>query len=354
MTPQAIIDSHIHLWPQDASNEDGHAWMTPGMPLAKPHLLNNYCKASEQFDSSDDDVVVKGVVYIETDRRYDTPQGDLATWAKGPLDEIIFLRDIVEGRYGERDSSMLCGLVPWAPLNQPTPVLEEYLVLAKDMAGPSAWPRVKGFRFLLQAIVDQAQFEEMVFGDSFVTNLRLLGQRGFSFDVGVDQHSGGTWQLEVMARAMEKAHVGVTEAKKVIFIINHMCKPDFSGQGAKFDRWCAAVTAMSKCSKTYMKLSGAFSELPPGLKSTRDIADHMESWVAHIFKCFGAERTIFGSDWPVCNIKGPTGDYSWTSWKHVVQHILEDKAYELDSSSHARIWSATAAEAYRLDHLQQP
>ncbi|KAK4543922.1 hypothetical protein LTR36_004696 [Oleoguttula mirabilis] len=241
MAPQEVIDSHIHLWPEATSNEESHAWMTPpGMPLAKPHLLEDYCQASKRGVAQDPDLDVKGVVYIETDVRYDPPNGDIATWAKGPLDEILFLRDIVEGRYGARDSSMLLGLVPWAPIDQPTAVLDEYLLLAKDMAGPQVWPRVKGFRFLLQAIEDRATFEKLVFSSTFVANLKLLGKRGFSFDVGVDQHSSGIWQLEAMATAMEMAHEGVPETKRVRFVINHLCKPDFSERGPEFDRWCNA------------------------------------------------------------------------------------------------------------------
>ena len=81
----SIVDSHIHLWPKETANEAGHAWMTPGMSLAKPCMLEDYCKASQ------DSVI--GVVYVETDVRYEVSSGrDVAIWAKGPLDEIFFLR----------------------------------------------------------------------------------------------------------------------------------------------------------------------------------------------------------------------------------------------------------------------
>ncbi|KAK5121331.1 hypothetical protein LTR85_005497 [Meristemomyces frigidus] len=337
MAPQGIIDSHVHLWPKETSSEDSHAWMTPAdMPLAKPHLLNDYYQASKQEGASDPDVVVNGVVYIETDVRYDRPNGDISTWAKGTLDEILFLRDIVEGRYGERDGGVLLGLVPWAPMDQPTSVLTEYLVLAKDMAGPQAWPRVKGFRFLLQAIVEQPKFEKLTSSTDFIANLKLLGKRGFSFDVGVDQHSGGVWQLEAMAKAMEMAHEGVPEKEKLCFIINHLCKPDFSDRGHQFDRWCDAVRSMSKCSKTYMKLSGAFSELPSEIRSTNAIAAHLKPWLTHVLECFGSGRVMFGSDWPVCNVNGPAGESSWIAWKDVVDSILHDQAYGLSDSDQAK------------------
>ena len=348
MAPLGIIDSHIHLWPEETSNEQGHSWMTPGMPLAKPHLLKDYCRASRQDESADSDVVVNGVVYIETDVRYDAPNGDLATWAKGPLDEILFLRNIVESKYGERDSKMLLGLVPWVPVDQPNAIVEEYLTLVKDMAGPQAWPRVKGFRYLLQSITNQTHFEKLIFSDAFTANLKLLGKRGMSFDVGVDQHSGGIWQLEAMAKAMELAHLDVPEKEKVIFILNHLCKPDFAEQSPEFSRWCNAVSSMSKCSRTYVKLSGAFSELPPGLGSTSNMADHIRPWVTHVLGTFGPQRTMFGSDWPVCNLNGPAGEDSWVAWKDVVQLMSNDASYQLSENDRQRIWSGTAAEAYRL------
>ena len=350
MTSQPIIDSHIHLWPAETANEEGHVWMTPGMPLAKPHLLQDYHLASSNTPSdSHFPTQVTGVVYIETDVRYDAPSSsdDVATWARGPLDEILFCRRIVEGQHGAQDSRTLLGIVPWAPVDQPTSTLEEYLTLAKDMAGPQAWPRVKGFRFLLQAIPERERFERLVFSDAFVDNLKLLGRRGFSFDVGVDQHSAGIWQLEAMAAAMERAHRDVPEEEKVVFVVNHLCKPDFAAYPHGFEPWAAAVEKMAKLSRTYMKLSGAFSELPPGLSFTETIVDSIAKWVRHVFAVFGAQRVMFGSDWPVCNVSGPKGEASWPVWKDVV-HLLMTGNMALNDREQRSVWYRTAAEAYRL------
>ena len=280
MANQKIIDSHIHLWPKESANEDGHAWMTPGMPLAKSHLLSDYCQAARQHQyRNPSQTIVEGVIYIETDVRYDAPHGDLSIWAKGPLDEIKFLRSIVEGEHGERDSRLLLGLVLWCPMNQPPSVLEEYLRLAEEAAGKETWKRVKGFRFLLQSIYDQRKFQDLVFSSDFITNLGILGKRGFSFDVGVDQRCGGVWQLEALVVSMWTAQTKLLEHERPVFIINHLCKPDFSEQDkSAFQRWCTAIRSMSLSPKTYMKLSGAFSELPEGLNIAVDIAEHMKPW----------------------------------------------------------------------------
>ncbi|PPJ51412.1 hypothetical protein CBER1_08572 [Cercospora berteroae] len=354
MAPLRIIDSHTHLWPQSMSHagEGGHTWMTPGMPLAKQHVLSDYYRASRQDELRKQDVTVEGVIYVETDVRYDKPNGDLRSWAKGPLDEIKFLRDIVEGKYGERDSQNLIGIVAWAPMDQPTNVLEEWLRVAEETAGRETWKRVKGFRFLLQFIQEQEEFERLVWSDHFTKNLQLLGKRGFAFDVSVDQHSGGVWQLQAMATAMEKAHLDVSEAEKVTFVINHLCKPDFIPNGPEFRAWTKATQVMAGWSKTYMKLSGALSELPEEVLATKDavvIAKRMKSWVEHVFAVFGPERIMFGSDWPVCNVRGPGEEASWTMWKGIVADLIENHVADLSDADRASVWSEAARRAYKLD-----
>ena len=241
--------------------------------------------------------------------------------------------------------------MPWAPIDKPTEILEEYLRLAEQKAGPATWKRTKGFRFLLQGILDQHVFERLMLSEHFIANLQLLGKRGFSFDIGVDQNSAGVWQLEASADAMKRAHDGVSESEKVGFIINHLCKPDFSGETSRTNspqRWRDAISSMAQCSKTYMKLSGAFSELRPGFDSSEDVANHIRPWLKHVFDTFGPNRVMFGSDWPVCNVKGPRGEESWSAWKDVVEFILANHSYDLKPSEIERIWSGTAAEAYKL------
>ncbi|KAK3710438.1 L-rhamnono-gamma-lactonase [Vermiconidia calcicola] len=348
MPKPVVIDSHIHLWPKETANETGHAWMTPGMPLAKPHLLSDYYKASGQGYNEDVDTRVNGVVYVETDVRYGTHHDDVATFAKGPLDEIAFLRRVVEGAYDERDRDMLLGIVLWVPMDRPPSVLQEYLRLAELQAGKKAWARTKGFRFLLQSIHEQDSFARLVLSDDFISNLKELGKRGFSFDVGVDQRSGGIWQLELVAQAMQLAHQDVAEDEKVIFVINHLCKPNLPGERIEFEAWCKTVSTMADCGKTFIKLSGAFSELPPGLREIDNIVIHLRPWVAHVLKCFGPRRIMFGSDWPVCNLNGPRKQDSWAAWKDVVKLLLDDEEHGLSEVGKDRIWQGTARDAYRL------
>lgn len=230
MPPLSIVDSHIHLWPASAANPSGHGWMNDGDPLTKQHVLSDYYRAAKQQDTtgssapSEPHCQVRGVVYIETDRRLEEPNGrQLHEWARQPTEEISFLRSIVEGQqYGERDSQMLLGLVPWAPVSQGIQVFEDWLVHVEVTAGPKTWSRIKGFRFLLQGITDRQAFERLVFSDDFISILKSFREKGraFSFDIGVDAHSGGVWQLEAITKVIERVHAGVRDDDKVIFILS--------------------------------------------------------------------------------------------------------------------------------------
>lgn len=321
------------------------------MPLAKQHILPDYYQASQQASNENGNIKVDGVVYVETDRRYDAPSGDLAHWARNPLDEVKFVRSIVEGEYGERDSCILRGIVLWAPMNQSPATLQEWLHLAEQTAGAETWKRVKGFRFLLQAIHDQDKFKELVLGEDFAANLKILGERGLSFDVGVDQHSGGSWQLEIVYMAMQQAHKGLPDEQKVSFIVNHLCKPDFSNgttpnhEDVDYYRWTQSIEKMSHMSKTYMKFSGAFSELPERPTAKTDVAAQIRPWVEQAFKHFTPARVMFGSDWPVCNANGPSGESAWVKWTSTVKQLLDEL---VKPAEHDRVWHGTASEAYRL------
>jgi len=197
--------------------------MNEGDMLTKEHVLSDYCKAAKQDAKDESSPKVRGVVYVETDRRLEETTGRaLHEWAHQPTEEIKFLRSIVEKQHGERDADLLLGLVPWAPVNQGVDVFEDWLKHAEQTAGPETWSRIKGFRFLLQAITDQNVFESLVFSEGFISVLKSFRGKGrnLSFDVGVDQHSGGVWQLEALVKVIERVHAGVEEDEKVIFILS--------------------------------------------------------------------------------------------------------------------------------------
>ncbi|KAI4720482.1 hypothetical protein E4T48_03193 [Aureobasidium sp. EXF-10727] len=345
-----ILDSHIHLWPASATDANGHAWMTdPTFILSKQHILSDYTTASSSHPPT-------AVIYVETDRRLQppSPSSPLDSWASEPIKELQFLRSIVEGEYGAEASTLLQGIVAWAPLHQGPQVFSQWLKIAEQTSGSKTWERIKGFRFLLQAISSKTSFENLVLSDEFISILHSFsqGQKKFTFDVGIDQRSGGTWQLETFTQVLEKLYDDVPEDEKPVLVLNHMCKPDYpSPSPSSFSRWKSCIETFASYPKVYMKLSGAFSELshggsPVDTADPKELAKRIQAWTDVVFDAFGPRRILFGSDWPVCNVKGPEGEQSWPIWTSVVEEVLSQR--NCTEQEKERVWSGTAREAYGL------
>ncbi|KAL1631183.1 L-rhamnono-gamma-lactonase [Neofusicoccum ribis] len=126
--------------------------------------------------------------------------------------------------------------------------------------------------------------------------------------------------------------------------------PTTPAQIDAFNRWSAAIKRAGRSPHNYMKLSGAFSEIAdqdPAQPWTPDqVLERMRPWLDVLFKSFPPERIMFGSDWPVCNVRGPGEKLAWKSWVAVVERILD--AYGLTDEQKDRVWYGTAVEAYRL------
>ena len=105
---------------------------------------------------------------------------------------------------------------------------------------------------------------------------------------------------------------------------------------------------LSKCSKTYMKLSGCFSEMPDSLKKAPvdEIFMALQPYLVVILATFGPFRIMFGSDWPVCTIGV---DDAWNKWKHVVERFCY--LASLSREDQIMIWSGTAIKAYGIKEL---
>jgi len=105
---------------------------------------------------------------------------------------------------------------------------------------------------------------------------------------------------------------------------------------------------LSKCSKTFMKLSGCFSEMPDRLKagSVDEIFEALMPYLIIIKATFGPFRTMFGSDWPICTIGV---EDAWTKWREIVQRFCY--LASLTQAEQIMIWSGTAIKAYGIQEL---
>lgn len=224
MPPSRILDSHIHLWPSTATTSKDHGWMSdPSHFLAKRHGISDY-KAVTQ--SSPAGSALSGFIYVETDRYLGSKTPDISSnasteeveralkeWARAPLQELEFLRRIVEDQPQEGDGlekgegGLMKGAVVWAPFNLPHSVFNTYLAITETVAGPKLWEKIVGFRYLLQG-KEEGEVARLVGSSDWVENIVSLGKgregRGWAFDVGVDIHRDGTEPLGAVSEMVQR------------------------------------------------------------------------------------------------------------------------------------------------------
>lgn len=348
-----IIDSHIHLYANDHIKD--LAWT--GI-LTTDHVLNRQYSVAEYRAATKSQPSLIGFVFIETDRKSDLSEDG---WTH-PLNELDFLKRIKAGTpraeegHTSEDKFLLLGAIPWAPLPADQSLFTAYLKRTDGTETTAAKTLIKGFRYLIQDKPAGTQLTQI-----FIDNLLTLEREGLkTFDLGVDFHRNGAPQLQESIDMLTKFYASSTNSLTIV--LNHLCKPDLctptppsttssdSPSSTPFSTWRSQIHTLSTFPTTVLKLSGLFSEIPPpspaNPRSTLDYLSLIRPYTRAIFECFGADRIMFGSDWPVCNVGGPGPETSWACWVAVVDAVMGD--VELERRERARVWAGTANEVYGL------
>lgn len=155
-------------------------------------------------------------------------------------------------------------------------------------------------------------------------NVARLADYGFSFD------------LQVFAPQMVDA-AGLAEAcPGVTFILQHAGMPeDLSPHGRA--AWRAGMKRLAACPNVVSKLSAL------GTFIHRNDPDHIAAIVTETIAIFGAERCLFGSNFPVEKL--------WTSYPALLDaHVAA--AAPLAAAERDAIFATTATRVYRLKAQQ--
>jgi L-fuconolactonase len=114
---------------------------------------------------------------------------------------------------------------------------------------------------------------------------------------GIDQvgRAGMVYDLLVRTRELPTALETVRRHKDMSFVIDHAAKPRIAGLSWDAD-WEKALAPFSEEANVACKLSGLVTEA--SWKSWTP--EQLEPYVKRVVAWFGAERCMFGSDWPVC------------------------------------------------------
>jgi L-fuconolactonase len=160
--------------------------------------------------------------------------------------------------------------------------------------------------------------------------LRKEVQRGIQ-KVGA---AGLVYDLLVRTRELPAALDVVRRLPDVRFVIDHLGKPHI-GAGATDPEWEQAMAPFSDSANVFCKLSGMVTEA----SWTDWKPDDLVPYVRRAIGWFGADRCMFGSDWPVCLLAA--------SYEQVIE-AMRNAISELSPSEQAQVFGGNAVRVYRL------
>jgi L-fuconolactonase len=242
---QKIIDSHVHFWNPSHLR---YQWLDKLPPLNRPFLPEDLPKQGQNWQ-------VDRLVFVQAD-----------CLAEQGLREVAWISSLAA------NDATIAGIVAFAPLELGDKVQASLEAL-------QSYPLVKGIRRLIQS-------EALGFSTApdFVNAVRLLPQFDYSFDICIKSH-----QLIDILRL-------VKQCPNVEFILDHCGKPDI--KAGQLERWKTDIAQLAQYPNVSCKLCGLVTEADHEHWQASDLKPYIE----HVFTCFGADRMLFGSDWPVLQL----------------------------------------------------
>lgn len=262
-----IIDSHHHLW--DTSYQ--HYSLFDSIPiLNRPYTINDFNSICESHN-------VQGSVCVEA-----------ASAGADGRSEVSWLID------QSKRSSVPMRIVAWTPLDRK--IISEYLRYLNEIGQG----KIVGLRHSFEFEPSDYPARQHV-----LDGVKLMAGHGFSFDVVIYQ------------RSLTSALQLVRACPEVHFILDHLGKPDI--RNGDVQMWATQLLEISRCENLDCKISGLSTE-----------ADHLnwtgeqlKPFILHAIDCFGWDRLMFGSDWPVCNLTG-----GFERWIDALLSAIDDASEE--------------------------
>lgn len=163
-------------------------------------------------------------------------------------------------------------------------------------------PLLRGIRPMLQEIDDV----EWVLQSKLDPALRAVIEDDLSFD------------LLVRPAHLKAALTLLTRHPDLRAIVDHGAKPDIAH--GMWQPWADDMRRIASETSAYCKLSGLVTEARPLWK-----ADDLLRYAEHLVECFGVERLVWGSDWPVLLLNADYPGWLATTKLFLAPHSTPDQ-----------------------------
>ncbi len=272
------IDAHQHFW---RLSRGDYGWLTPALaPIYRDFMPSDLAPMLERHS-------IEGTVLVQA----------APTEAEtGFMLELATANDFIEGVVGWTDFA-----APDAPAR---------------IARLARHPKLKGLRPMIQDIEDV----DWMLRPELDPAYGAMAETGLVFDA------------LVLPRHLKNLSVLLARHPGMRVVVDHCAKPEIAL--GDFDAWAKDIAEVAEGSDAFCKLSGLVTEA--GADWT---VNGLRRYSDHVLACFGAERVVWGSDWPVCTLAA-----SYDAWVEATEALLRGCTEE----ERGAIMGGNAARLYGL------
>lgn len=235
------IDAHQHFWRYDQAE---YPWIDESMQLLRRDFLPADLK--HEMDAAGFGACV-------------------AVQARQSLEETRWLLELADAH------PFVAGVVGWVDLQSAS--------VDADLAALASARKLVGIRHIAQSEPD-----DFLLRPAFQRGIALLAGHRLAYDI------------LIYPRQLPAAIELVSRFPDQRFVLDHLAKPQI--RDGAIGEWQRDLRSLAQYPNVWCKLSGLVTEAdwrswtPGQIRPYLDVA----------FECFGAERLMIGSDWPVCTL----------------------------------------------------
>lgn len=267
------IDAHHHIW-RVARGDYG--WLTPDLPIHRDYGLDDLRPLLGDIGAT---VLVQAA----------------------PTEaETQFMLDAASASGG-----LVRAVVGWTDFAAPD--------APARIASLAADPVLRGLRPMLQDIADTS----WILRPEVARGLDAMTAAGLRLD------------LLIQPRHLPLLPALAARHPDLPMVIDHAAKPAL--RDGAWQPWADDIARAAQMTGCFCKLSGLVTEAASGWR-----ADDLRPAVDHLLDCFGPDRLLWGSDWPVVELGG-----GWQAWRSASLELLPEAAQ-------AAVLGGTAAAFYGL------
>ena len=238
---QGIVDAHQHFW---WIGRHDYPWLDPALAIHRNYELDDLRRVRGD---------IRATVLVQ------------ASPTTAETQTLVGIAQTSDG--------LVRGVIGWVDLaaREASAVIAE--LAARDV--------VKGVRPMLGFIEDTG----WILRADVQPALETLARHGLSLDVAARVR-----HLPLLPELAQRH-------PSLAMVIDHGAKPAIAG--GEFQPWARDIARVARQTHMFCKLSGLATEA-----AAEWIDDDLRPYVDHLIECFGPERLMWGSDWPVVDLAG--------------------------------------------------